>query len=166
VENSVTWSSIWPGEEDDFAAPLDETQARSGAVGIGQDVGTLDDVGLLGVRWGEIAPAAEEALPDRFVDLGAVKERTAQRRGARLPRLVVLGRAEAAHDDQEVRPPDGIPDERADFFGVVSDDRRPGDVESEIIEPAGQLEGIRVDESGRQELGAYGQDLDLHRRRR
>ena len=150
------------GQEGDPAAPVVEPQPGSRAVGIGQDLGALDDVALLEVR-GRHGPAvAAETLPDLAADGRVEDELPAEDPGQRLAGPVVLGRAEAAHAEDEAGPAEGRPQGPGQVAGVVADDRLEGDVEADGVQAGRQIQGIRVLEVRGQELRADGDDLYLH----
>ena len=114
-------------EEGDLAAAVLEPQAGGGAVIIRQDFGAFEDVGLLEVRGGMVHPRRRNR--SRIPADGRVEdELPAEDARPGLAGPVVLGRTEAAHDeDRPARPrASGGPGQVA---RVVADDRLAGDVE-------------------------------------
>ena len=51
----------------------------------------------------------------------------------------------------------------SEVFELVADDDLSRNVEPEVVQPAGQVEGVRILKKGSQELGSDGQDVDVHR---
>ena len=96
---------------------------------------------------------------------GVAVERPAEGGGRRLPGEVVLGGAEPAARDHDVRPGEGVAERRLQEAGVVRD-RDPGPrLHSHLEQPPRHPERVRVGAERAEELAADGQELRPQRAR-
>jgi hypothetical protein len=78
------------------------------------------------------------------------------------PREVVVGGAEAAGDDHDVRAAARVAEHGEHALDVVADGRVAVDVDADLREPCRDPRGVRVDALAEQQLGADRDELSLH----
>src|SRR5215212_1192249 len=125
----------------------------------------LGHVGLAQVHLGHALDAhAAEPLAQPRLQLGPAHQGHPGHLGQRLPGDVVLGRAQAAGQDDRVGPAEGLADGLGDAFGVVPDhgvaQAVPADVGQALADPG----GVGVDDLAEQQLGPDPDDLAAHAR--
>lgn len=152
------------GREQGYELPVSmvgdvQPLAGGAAVGVGQDGGAFDLVGLLGVvgRHGHVTGG--EALAQEFEEGFVAVEREVEGLGEALAGEVVFGGAEAAGEEDDVGAVEGDIDGRAEVVAVVADDGLEGYGDAEVVEAGGEVEGVGVLTVRREHLGANGDDL-------
>ncbi len=97
----------------------------------------------------------------RLRDLGIAVQFKSQRIGHCFPRQVVFGRAESAHEDDDLgRETTRRP--RLSVFAVIADDGFENYFNAELVQLLSQIKGVRVLPEGCQQLRADGDDLSIH----
>ena len=76
---------------------------------------------------------------------------------------VVLGGAQAAHQDQNIDAAESGADGVDEVFAAVADDGLEGYGDSQLVEFFRQIEGIGVLAEGGEHLGADGDDFGFHK---
>ena len=154
------------GEQDDGARlGVDEgveELAGSAAVFVFEQDRAFEDVGLLGVvgRHGDAA-LGEAALK---ADEGGVvaAHADAKRGGGGFAGEVVLGGAEAAGKEDEVGAGEGHAGGSGEVLERVADNGFEGDLDAEVVELRGEVEGVGVLAEGGEHLRADGDDFSEH----
>ena len=85
-----------------------------------------------------------------------------QRLGNRLACEVVLGRAEASHKDDEVGALDRGACDGSQLQPVIANNGLEGDINADVVELAGEVEGISVLPVRSEHLRADGHDFGDH----
>jgi hypothetical protein len=153
----------WSGKKDDelsesFVGGV-EPLAGGAAIGVGEEGGTGEEVGLLGVvgRHGHVAGG--EALAEGLEQGVVAVEFEVEGFGEAFAGEVVFGGAEAAGEKDDVGAVERDADGSGEVLLVVADDGLEGDGDAEIVEAGGEVEGVGVLTVRRQHLGAYGNDF-------
>ncbi len=139
-----------------------EVLAGGAAVGVGEDGGAGEDVGLLGVVGRHDDLAGGVALVEVGDDGVVAVELEVEGCGDGFAGEVVFGGAEAAGEEDDVGAGDGDADGGGEVGEVVADDGFEGDGDAEVVESLGEVEGVGVLAEGRQHLGADGDDFSDH----
>jgi len=85
-----------------------------------------------------------------------------ERGGSGLPRKVVFGGAESSGEDYDVGAGDGRGGGVGEMSEVIADDGLEGDLDAEVVETLGEVEGVSVLAEGREHLGASCDDFSDH----
>ena len=161
----------WTGKEDDdlangFAVRVEdggvEVLRGGAAVLVVEDGGAVEDVGLLGVVGRHDHLACGEAFVERGEDGVVGVEVDAECGGDGFAGEVVFGGAEAAGEDDDVGAGDGDEGGAGEVGEIVADDGLEGDLDAEIVEAVGEVEGVGVLAEGREHLGAGCNDFSDH----
>jgi len=153
----------WSRKQDDELAKTFEggvePLAWGAAVGVGEEGGTGEDVGLAGVvgRHGHVAGG--EAVVERLEESFVAVELEVESLGEALAGEVVFGGAEAAGEKDDVGAVEGDADRGGEVLAVVADDGLEGDGNAEVVETGGEVEGVGVLTVRGQHLGTNGDDL-------
>ena len=139
-----------------------EPLAGGAAVGVGEEGGAVEDVGLADVvgRHGHVAGG--EACLEGGEDVGVAVEGEVEDLGEALAGEVVFGGAEAAGEDDDVGAGEGDANGGGEVSAVVADDGLEGDGDAEVVEAGGEVEGVGVLAMRREHLGADGDDFCDH----
>ena len=146
------------GGVEDGVEPL----AGGAAVGVFEEDGAVEDVGLFGVVGGHGDLAGGESLVERGEDGGVGAEVDVECGGGGFAGEVVFGGAEAAGEDDDVGAGDGDGGGAGEVREVVADDGLEGDLYAEVVEAVGEVEGVGVLTVGREHLGAGSDDFSDH----
>ena len=144
---STVVSRYWPG---------------GAAVFVVEDDGAVEYVGLLCVVGRHHHLAGGEALVEAGKDVVVRMEGDAQRSGGGFAGEVVVGGAEASREDDDVGARDGDACGAGEVGEIVADDGFEGDLDAEIVERGGEVEGVGVLAEGREHLGAGCDDFSDH----
>ncbi len=139
-----------------------EILAGGAAVLVVEDDRAVEDVGLLGVVGWHDHLAGGEAFVEGGEDGVVGVDVDAERGGDGLAGEVVFGGAEAAGEDDDVGAGDGDDGGAGEVGEVVADDGLEGDLDAEVVEAFGEVEGVGVLAEGREHLGARGDDFSDH----
>ncbi len=140
-----------------------EELAGGAAVGVVEDLGAFEHVGLLGVVGRHDDAAGGEALVEAGEEIGVAMEREAEGGGDGLAGEVVLGGAEAAGEEDDVGAVEGGAGGVGEVLEVVADDGFEGDGDAEVVETGGEVERVGVLPVGGEHLGAGGDDFSDHK---
>ena len=136
--------------------------AGSAAVLVFEDGSAVEDVGLLGV----VGRHDHLAGGETFVECGengvVGVEADAKRGGDGFAGEVVFGGAEAAGEDDDVGARECDEGGAGEVREIVADDGLEGDLDAEVVEAVGEVEGVGVLAEGREHLGAGGDDFSDH----
>ena len=149
------------GKGDDDAARVVDDEGWGSAIRVMDGKCTFGDVGLSLIVGGHDEPAPAEALLDVLQQCGIAHQLSPGGVGDGLTGQVVLGRAEAAARDDDVRAAEGAIDYRLHAVGVVTDDGLVVEVDADIGEASGHPGRVGVDDLAEQELGADGNYLSV-----
>jgi hypothetical protein len=139
-----------------------EELAGSGAVGVGEEDGTLEDIGLTDVVGGHGDVAGGEAGLEGGEYGGVAVEGEVEDLGEALAGEVVFSGAEAAGEENDVGAAEGDADGAGEVAAVVADDGLEGDRDAEVVEAGGEVEGVGVLAMRGEHLGADGDDFGDH----
>ena len=146
------------GRGPEGVAPL----AGGAAVAVGEELGAVDDLGLLFVVGRHGDAARGETFVERGDGVGVFVELDAERVGDAVAREVVFGGAEAAGGDDDVGARERDADGGGEVLAVVADDGLEGDGDAEVVEAFGEEEGVGVGAVRRQHLRADSDDFSDH----
>jgi len=139
-----------------------EPLARSGAVGILQNDGSFEHVGLLEIvgRHGD-APAGGAGM-QRGDQRAIAAQLQVERFRDRLASQVVFRGAKATDDDEDVNASEGRADGVDDVFFTIANNGFEGDGDAEFVELFRQVERVGVLAGGREHFRADGDNFGFH----
>jgi hypothetical protein len=131
---------------------MQEVKAGGGAVGIGKDGGAPGDLSLAAIARSHLDAAPGESGLDILPHGGVLDKREAEELGGDLPRDVVGSGAEAAGDEYDVGPGEGLDESLADGVAIGDGDLAldPEAEGEELLAEIGEMgvEGIAEEELG------------------
>ena len=139
-----------------------EVLAGRAAVFVVEDDCAVEDVGLLRVVGRHHHLARGEAFVESGEDGVVGVKADVECGGGGLAGEVVFGGAEAAGEDDDVGAGDGDEGGAGEMGEVVADDGLEGDLDAEVVEALGEVEGVGVLAEGREHLGASCDDFSDH----
>lgn len=151
------------GHRDDHRTGVADEPAGGGADRVRQQLGRGDGPGLLGVPLRHRQAAAGEEGPDPVEDGGVDDRRLADHLGDRLPRQVVVGRADAAGADDEIGVRGGVADGRHQPRQVVADLDDVEQLDPPRRQLLGEEGGVGVGQVALDQLAADREDVGAHR---
>src|SRR6266851_4871126 len=152
-------------EEDDLAVGIDsgvEVLAGGAAGWVLEDSGAFEHVRLLGVVRRHHHLAGGEAFVELGDDGGVAMQLDIEGAGYGLACKVVLGWAEAAGEDDDVRARDRDAGSVGELAEIVADDGLEGHRDAEVVEARSEIEGVSVLPERRKHLGADGDNFSDH----
>ena len=154
------------GQQDDDLAVAShhgvDVLPRRAAIGVGHHLRAVDHVGLARIVLRHLHAPRGKALVHGGQNLRVAAQPHAQRRSRSLAREVVLGGAESAGEDHDVRALEGDARRAGQVFQVVADDGLEGHRDAQLVEPRRQVERVGVLPEGRQHLRPGGNNLSNH----
>ena len=101
---------------------------------------------------GEPSP---QVLDDRWVLCQGQTEHV----GHRLAGEIVVGRPQATADNEQVGPVEGLSHSRPEVGRVITDNRLAAHHDTQLVQPGGQEQRVRIGPERREQLGADRNDL-------
>ena len=133
---------------DDGVNPL----AGRGAVGVGQDVCAVDQVGLLGIVGGHGDATFGKSLVEGCQQIAVAADAHAQGFCDSFTRQIILGGTEATHDADDICATEGEVDGLHQVRLTIADDGFKDDADAERIQLLGDEQRIRVLTEGGQQF--------------
>ena len=155
-----------PGKQhdDSFAAFIfaADPLSRGAAIGVGENGGTRDHIRLLEIIGCHLPAAHGEALFEAGDNRRVAVKFKSEGIGHRFAGEIVFGRAEAAHEDDDLGARYGKIGRCSELFAVIAHDGLKDHFDAKLIEFFGEIKRVRILPERSQQLGANGDDLGVH----
>ena len=151
-----------PGQQHDQLSLVLDPQARCGPVPVRQHRGALRHHRLTPVDLRRPQSARGKPLLDRLEDMRVILERTADEVCDDVAREIVVCRAEPAGQDQQIGSVERVRHDRLQHVPVVARNRLTLEIDTDLVQPLGDEERVRVDVRRRQHLAADSDDFCSH----
>ena len=153
-------------ERDELAIAAEggiEPLAGSAAVGVGQQRGAFQNVGLLQIvlRHGDAPGGGASMQRGHLRSVAAQRER--ERLGHGLAGQIVFGGSQAAHQDENVDAAQRGANGADEILLPVAHDGLEGDGDADAVELFREVERVGVLAEGGEHLGADGDDFGFHK---
>ena len=133
-----------------------------GAFGILQRNGAGDDVPLLGVVFRHLHAAGSKAGIKRGDDIGIAAQGKIQSLGDRFASEIVFGRAESAHENDQLSALQGDAGDGDQVFEPVSNHRFVANFDAKLVQFFREIKRVGILTEGSEQFGADGDDLCGH----
>ncbi len=147
------------GQQNHHAPLVLDPLAHGRPVGIRQGLGALHQKRLALVVFGHLALAAAEALFDGVVEILSEDQWPAQRFGHGFACEIVLGRAQASRENDDLRVRKRLAGGCGEQGAVVSDDQLAAHLHSQRVELIGEEQRVGVQALGGQHFRPHGDDF-------
>ena len=154
-----------PGQEDQHLRPVLDPLPRRGAVAVVEHDAALDDERLAPVDRRHRDAAGREAGFEPGDDRRILDQRPADHAGDGIARHVVVGRAQAAGQDDQVGARQRVRDHAGQRVDAIADDVLGADADAEPGQAVGDRQRVGVETRRDQQLAADRHDLGRRERR-